>query len=82
MECLNGVCGIEHATTTGDPVSGLVLLGFLLGVYFLPAIIALARHHHQRIAILVLNLVAGWTLIGWVVALVWASTAVKKESVS
>jgi hypothetical protein len=48
-----------------------VLPLFLLA-YLLPAIVALSRGHHQLLAIFVLNLVAGWTLIGWVVALVWA----------
>jgi hypothetical protein len=38
--------------------------------YFLPAIIA----HNKRNAgaILILNLLTGWTVVGWVIALVWA----------
>jgi hypothetical protein len=65
-----------------EPISWFslqVLLGFLVGLYMLPGIIALARHHHKSIAIVVLNVVAGWTMIGWVVALVWSRTAVRKE---
>jgi hypothetical protein len=49
---------------------------FLGSAYFLPWFIAMGRDHHQRSAIAVLNLLAGWTLIGWVVALVWSCTAV------
>jgi hypothetical protein len=54
-----------------------VLLVFLLGVfvYLAPGIIASNRHHHQSGAIWALNIVAGWTFLGWVVALVWAYTA-------
>ena len=37
--------------------------------------IAGARRHHQTGAILVLNLLLGWTLLGWIAALVWAFTA-------
>ena len=39
-------------------------------LYFLPAIIG----HNKRDAtgIFILNLVAGWTVIGWFVALLWA----------
>jgi Superinfection immunity protein len=39
-------------------------------LYFLPAIIG----HNKRDAagIFILNLVAGWTGIGWIVALLWA----------
>jgi hypothetical protein len=45
-------------------------LGFLF--YFLPAIIGFARSKRDRLSIFLLNLFLGWTLIGWVVALVWA----------
>jgi len=38
----------------------------------LPAIIAGRRHHPNATAITALNLFLGWTLVGWVVALVWA----------
>ena len=41
-------------------------------VYFAPSLIALLRKRSNRMAIFALNLFLGWTLIGWVVALVWA----------
>jgi hypothetical protein len=42
-------------------------------LYFLPAIIA----HNKRdaAAIFLVNLFFGWTLVGWIIALVWASSA-------
>jgi hypothetical protein len=43
-----------------------------IALYFLPAIIAAARHTHNATAILLLNIFLGWTLIGWFVALVMA----------
>jgi hypothetical protein len=42
------------------------------GVYWLPSIIAFTYEKENRVAIAVLNFFLGWTLIGWVVALVWA----------
>lgn len=51
----------------------------LLLVYFFPWAVAWARDHHQIGAIAVLNLFLGWTVLGWVAALVWASTAVRKH---
>lgn len=53
---------------------GLLILAILLGLYLLPAIIGSSRKHRQAAAIWVLNVFLGWTLIGWVAALVWAST--------
>jgi hypothetical protein len=45
---------------------------FVVALYFLPAIIAAARHTHNATGILLLNLFLGWTMIGWFVALVMA----------
>jgi hypothetical protein len=42
-------------------------------LYFLPSIIALARSKRDTLAIFLLNLFLGWSVIGWVVALVWAA---------
>ena len=47
-------------------------LGFGFVMYFLPSIIALARNKRDITAILLLNIFLGWTMIGWLVALIWA----------
>lgn len=52
-------------------MEGLIL--FILVVpYFLPSLIAFLRKRTNLAAIFALNLLLGWTLIGWVVSLVWA----------
>lgn len=50
---------------------------FLLAAifYFVPFAVAHMRGHRNAVAIFVLNLLLGWTFIGWVVALVWACTS-------
>lgn len=50
-----------------------VLLAIIL-TYFFPAIVAVARKKRNWGAIFVLNLLAGWTFVGWIAALVWALT--------
>jgi len=50
-----------------------LLFGFPLVLYFLPSIIALARSKRDILAIFLLNLFLGWSIIGWVVALIWAA---------
>jgi hypothetical protein len=42
-------------------------------MYFLPSIVAFARNKRDTTAILLLNIFLGWTLIGWIVALIWAA---------
>ncbi|HXX45715.1 MAG TPA: superinfection immunity protein [Candidatus Acidoferrales bacterium] len=50
----------------------LFVLLFLCVPYFVPTIIAFYRKKANRLAILAVNVLLGWTLIGWVIALVWA----------
>ena len=47
--------------------------GIPLVLYFLPSIIALARSKRDTLAIFLLNFFLGWSVIGWIVALVWAA---------
>jgi len=46
--------------------------GFGFVMYFLPSIIALVRSKRDVTGIVLLNFFLGWTMIGWVVALIWA----------
>jgi hypothetical protein len=55
------------------PAFFLPFFGFGFVAYFLPSIIALARSKRDIGAIILLNFFLGWTMIGWVVALVWAA---------
>lgn len=49
----------------------LLVLPFLT-LYFLPAIVAWSRGHENRYVIAVVNLLVGWTVIGWLVVMYWA----------
>ncbi len=51
---------------------GIILFILSLLFYFLPTIIALIRGHKNALAIFLLNFLLGFTLIGWVVSLVWS----------
>ena len=52
-----------------------ILLIAVIALYFLPFAIAKYRKHHQSDAILLTNLLLGWTAIGWIAALIWSATA-------
>ena len=51
----------------------MLTLIFMILLYFLPAIIG--RDKRDAAGIFLLNLLLGWTFIGWLVALVWACSA-------
>lgn len=55
-------------------VFGAIMLLGLLGVYFLPSFIAVNNKKRNAGAIFALNLLLGWTFLGWVLALVWSLT--------
>ena len=49
------------------------LIGAAIGlIYFTPTFAALRNRHINTNAIVWLNVLTGWTFIGWVVAVVWA----------
>jgi hypothetical protein len=67
------------ASAASDPTTsglgfGFAAVALIFVAYFLPALIAGARKHHNAPGIAMLNFFLGWTLVGWVVALVWAVT--------
>ena len=49
----------------------------ILAVYFLPTIIAAIRVHHNGVAIAAVNVLFGWTVLGWCIALIWSLTATR-----
>lgn len=50
---------------------------FALLLYLLPAFIAYQRWHTNRHAILVVNVFLGWSIIGWLGALIWSATGAR-----
>ena len=64
------------AASTADTVSAffavLLVLVVSIGLYLLPTIQAISRGQPNTTAIIIVNVALGWTLVGWVVAMVWA----------
>jgi len=56
---------------------------FFLGaaLYFLPTILAVARNKTNVVGILLVNFLLGWSVIGWIVALVWAVSTERVDPV-
>jgi hypothetical protein len=52
---------------------GFVLLAGLIVAYFVPTILANRRHTVNVGAVAVINVLLGWTCIGWIVALAMAA---------
>lgn len=58
------------ASTSGAAVFVLVLV--IIALYFVPTIVASSRKVTNTGSVFVINLLLGWSLIGWAVALAMA----------
>ncbi len=73
---------------SSQPDSGLsdqdtvLVIMLIVGIcfYFIPSIIALLRMKKNLVAIIALNFFLGWSLIGWVISLVWSLSSDSKPA--
>ena len=56
---------------------GFLLLAAAVALYMLPTILAARADHPNTTSIAIINVALGWSLIGWIVALVWAIKTVE-----
>lgn len=50
----------------------LLAIILIFAFYFLPTLISFLRQHRNKPAIFLLNLLLGWTVLGWVVTFIWS----------
>lgn len=58
-----------------NPLISVTKFFALLFLYLAPIFIATSRHHHNALPIAVVNIVFGWTILGWFIAFIWACTS-------
>lgn len=58
-------------------LAALVLVSLLLALYLVPVMVGVARHAPDLGAIAVINILLGWTFVGWVLALALAMRSVR-----
>lgn len=68
---------MHHTQLQNLPLSQMIILVIalflVLAFYFLPTIMALKRKSPHTTAVAIINFFFGFTLIGWIIALVLAS---------
>lgn len=62
-----------------DAFAGVVLLLVIVALYFVPLIVAAARSMPNVGSIAVINVLLGWTGIGWIVALAMACGSNRRQ---
>ena len=48
-------------------------------IYFIPTVISIIKKHTYKLYIICINIILGWTLIGWLVCLIWSLIDNKKN---
>lgn len=59
-----------------------LLLALLVVVYLIPTIVAFSRGVSSPWSVVVVNVLLGWTFVGWVVALAMAARTVNRPAQS
>ena len=76
--------GEKTMESLADGMANLVdfqlILGFMFSIYLAPSIVAVVRGHHRWPWIGLLNFAAGWTVVGWIGALVWSVTTIRQPA--
>ncbi len=54
-------------------------VGLVIGLYLLPSFIAMLRKHQNVSGVVIVNILTGWSGIGWIAALVMACTGGRIE---
>ncbi len=69
------VCFVPLLALIGGGEFKHVLVAFIgNAIYFLPTFTAIQNKKLNMKAIFTLNLLLGWSIVGWIVSLVWATT--------
>ena len=55
-----------------DEVVGLAILLTVFLIYLIPVVVAHNRNLRHGEMLILFNILAGWTLVGWVVSLLWS----------
>ena len=58
---------------------GLIIIVAVIA-YFIPFYIALIRNHYRKALIFLLNLIFGWSGIGWIVLLIYSIVSKSRKS--
>lgn len=63
---------ISDGSAMGFMWLSILMVVVMVALYFAPTIIAIIRKHHNVMPVALVNTLLGWTVVGWVVALVWS----------
>ena len=61
-------------------LTDLIMILTIFVLYFIPSYFAFSRKHSNFSGVFFLNFLLGWTVIGWLIALIWSYSSKKEDS--
>ncbi len=65
-----------------NSILGLLAMLLGVGIYLTPTFVARVRRHGRTLEIVLVNLLFGWTGVGWIAALLWSLRSEAPDSVA
>jgi hypothetical protein len=65
---------VSFLFVAGHIIGFIWIIGIWIWIYLLPAYVAWSRYHNNTLAVFMVTLLFGWSVIGWCIGLVWACT--------
>ena len=79
------ICVIFHSNDNNDPllsIGAIALLIFGVVLYTLPSVLACLSVHPSRYGVYFVNWLLGWTVFGWIGAMIWALSGINGRAES
>ena len=71
---------VLHGAEPWNLVGAVALVVFSVFLYTLPSVIACASVHPSRSAIYFVNWLLGWTVLGWLIAMIWSLSGINARN--
>lgn len=68
--------GPNFLSVVTENYSVIIFVIIFLAIYLIPSSNAISRDHKDKKAIFALNILLGWTALGWIASLIWSYTGV------
>jgi len=63
---------MDNSTAAGAGGGLMVIIVIVIACYLIPTIIGVLRHHKDLPAIAVVNILFGWSVVGWFISFIWS----------
>ena len=79
---MHAIAAAQSGGTAGTVILGFAIILASIGAYIAPMITAIIRRVPNTGSVIVINLLLGWTVIGWIAALAMACRSQRPQQIA